>query len=120
MDIQDIISIIIGILGIGGMVFTVYNSFKKPQIQLEKEQAITEIEIDNNANLLKKQFDWDREANDKKFIDFGKRLEDAFLLASNHTHTVDVKVDKLVEQVNGLCLNIRELSTIINERIPKK
>jgi hypothetical protein len=120
MDIQDIISIIIGILGIGGMVFTVYNSFKKPQIQLEKEQALTEVEIDNNANLLRKQFDWDRDANEKKFCELGKKIEDAFLLASNHTHTVDTKVDKLIESVAQMGLGMTKLSTIIEERIPKK
>lgn len=135
MEIQDTISIVMGFLGIGGVVFTIYNSFKNPQIKLDKEQAITDKELDskasvlaqkdveNKANLLAQQVTLEREANEKKFLDFGKRLEDAFLLASNHTHTVDVKVDKLIETSNNWHLEISkqltELSTIIRERANK-
>lgn len=132
MEIQSIISIIMGLLGIGGVIFTVYNSFKDPQIKSEKEQIkvgedlkdkatiLSQKEVENKAEVLAKQFQWEREANDKKFCDFGKRLDDAFLLAANHINTVDMKVDKLVQSVNVMNNEITRLSTIVEERMPKK
>ena len=121
-----------GLLGIGGVIFTVYNSFKDPQIKSEKEQIkvgedlkdkatiLSQKEVENKAEVLAKQFQWEREANDKKFCDFGKRLDDAFLLAANHINTVDMKVDKLVQSVNVMNNEITRLSTIVEERMPKK
>lgn len=97
------------VLGILGAIFTVYNYFKNPQINSEKTDA-----------LLQQRVQWEKESTDKKFSEFGKRLEDAFLLASNHTHTVDVKVDGLIKTVGVMSNEITKLTTIIEERIPKK
>lgn len=120
------------ILGIFGVVFTVYNYFRKPQEEMETKQAITEKEIgnkatilaqkevENKATLLAQQVQWEKEANEKKFSEFGIRLDSAFSLAQNHIHTVDTKVDKLIETINVMSNRITELSTIINERIPCK
>jgi len=133
MDIShETLALIISILGIGSIIFTVFNYFKNPQIKSEKEQIkmeedmkdkasiISQKEVENKAGVLEKQFQWYMEANNQKFCDMGKRLDDAFLLAANHTNTVDKKVDKLVESTNALGLTVEKLSTIIEERIPRK
>ncbi len=101
------------VLGIFGIVFTIYNRFTNPQIQADKDDA-----------LLTQKVEWERQANDKKFIDMGNRLDGAMTLAQNHTHTVDVKVDQLIKVVGDMNVNFSKelgiLSTKIDERIPKK
>lgn len=132
MPSSETLNYILAIIAIGSVLFTVYNYFRKPQEEIETRQAVTDKEISNKATLLAQQevenkaeilaqqFQWEREASEKKFIDFGKRLDDAFLLASNHTNSVDVKVDKLISSVNLMSNEITRLSTIIAERIPKR
>jgi len=119
-------------IGIIGTIFTVYNYFRNPQIKNEEEHIRTEEqikdkasllsqkEVENKAGVLAEQFKWFMEANQQKFAEMGTRLDNAFTLASNHTHTVDVKVDKLVEVVTMMGNEITKLSTIIEERIPRK
>lgn len=132
METTDIISLIIGILGIGGVIFTIYNSFKNPQIKIEKDQIkaeedlkdkatiLSQKEVENKAQLLAQQFQWEKEANEKKFCDMGISLKEAMTLAQNHIHTVDTKVDGLKVIIEQIGKDIVQLSTIINERIPKK
>lgn len=119
-------------IGIITLLFSVWNKIKLPQEDLETKQALSEKEMDSKATvlaqkemeskalILEKQFQWYMDTNEKKFIDLGKRLDEAFTLATNHTHTVDVKVDKLIETSNLVAINIAKLETTINERIPKK
>ena len=125
-------NIVFGIIGIGGAVFGVYSHFKKPQDDLEHKQIISEknaegkasvsgqLEVESKAKLLAQQVEWEKIANEKKFTEFGLRLDGAMLLATNHIHTVDVKVDKLAECINGMGNEITKLTTIIEERIPRK
>lgn len=105
----ELLNYILAIIALISVLFTVWNKIKSPQMDSEKQDA-----------LLAQKVQWEREANEKKFADFGRRLEDAFLMASNHTNTVDTKVDKLVEIVTVMNSEIVKLSTIIEERIPKK
>jgi hypothetical protein len=132
MDTMDIVSLIASGISFIGILFIVYNYFKNPQIKNEEEHIRTEEqikdkasllsqkEVENKAGVLEKQFDWYMKANDQKFADMGKRLDDAFLLAANHTNTVDTKVTELVKSVNIMGNEITKLSTIIEERIPRK
>jgi hypothetical protein len=118
-------------LGLIGIIFTVYNFFRNPTVNLEKEQALTDKEIDtkatilaqkeleNKANVLAEQVKARNEENERRFSDMGIRLDTAMTTAQNHIHTVDTKVDKLIESVNVMGNKITELSTIIEERIPK-
>ena len=129
---MDIVSLIGSAISFIGMIFVVYFYFKNPQISAEKKQIqieeevkdkatlLSQKEVENKASVLEKQFQWYMDTTERKFEDFGKRLESAFLLASNHTHTVDVKVDKLIESTSSLGLTVEKLSTIIEERIPRK
>lgn len=107
-------------LGIIGTIFGIYKMFHDPQVSLDKQQDLDKQEVDNKANLLEERSKWDRDNSDKRFSDMGDRIDQAFTLAQNHTHTVDVKVDKLIESVNLLGNTVTRLSTIIDERIPKK
>jgi len=132
MDTMDIVSLIASAISFIGILFIVYNYFKNPQIKNEEEHIRTEEqikdkasllsqkEVENKAGVLEKQFEWYMKANDIKFADMGKRLDDAFLLAANHTNTVDTKVTELVKSVNIMGNEITKLSTIIEERIPRK
>lgn len=115
---------IIFILGLFSLGFTAYNYLRNPQLKLDKRQAVSETEVDGKAKLLAQQFQWDKETNEKKFLEINQRIADAFTLAQNHTHSVELKVDKLIETTNVWHLDISnkitELSTVVNERMPKK
>ena len=119
-------------LGILGVIFTVFNYFKNPQEDIEKKQALTEKDLSSKATILA-QKELETKAlvlaeqvknkdieNERRFNEMGIRLDTAMTTAQNHIHTVDTKVDRLIESVGILTNKITELSTIINERIPKK
>jgi hypothetical protein len=132
MIAQDIISIIIGILGIGGVIFTIYNSFKNPQTKIEKDQIkaeedlkdkatiLSQKEVESKAQLLAQQFQWEKEANEKRFCEMVLNLKEATTMAQNHIHTVDVKCDGLKTAIEQMGKDIVRLTVIIDERIPKK
>jgi len=119
-------------IGIIGMLFTVWGKVRKPQEDLETNQAVTKKDIDTKAtilaqkeaegkaSLLAQQVEWEKAANEKRFTEFGIRLDASMALAQNHLHTVDVKVDNLISVVATMSNEITRLSTIIDERIPKK
>jgi len=96
-----------------GAIFVVYDRFTKPDIRNDQTIAL----LSQKAELTQRE-------NDRKFIEFGKRLDDAFTLASNHTHTVDVKVDKLIETTNNWHLavsqQLTEISTIMSGKANKR
>jgi len=131
------------ILGVIGTIIGVYKSINNPQQELEKTQAINaerdknkasvlnqkelegkiqliEKELDKKITLTENQFKWYMDSNNQKFSEMGERLDKAFLLASNHTKTIDTKVTKLADDIGIMKQSITALSTIINERIPKK
>lgn len=103
-----------------GIVFTIYKSYKDPQIKLDKQQALDEAKRKGKDDIIEEKIKWEKEASEKRFCDISEKVDRAMTLAENHTHTVDVKVDALGVEVKGMGKNIVELTTIINERIPKK
>ena len=120
------------ILGILAVIFSIYNYFRNPQIKADKEQVrieedikdkasiLSQKEVENKAGVLEKQFEWYMKSNTERFTHMEKRLDDSFLLAANHTNTVDTKVTELVKNINQMSNEITRLATIIGERIPKK
>lgn len=100
-------------IGMIGILFGVYHYFKNPQIDEEKK-----------AGLLAQQVQWEKESTSSRFSDMNVSLKEATAMAQNHIHTVDVKVDALISVVNEMNLKvtseIARLTTIIEERIPKK
>ncbi len=107
-------------LGIIGLLFTIWEKVTNPQIRLDKKQAVDKSEEEGKARILEQRVQWSKEDNDRRFNEMGTRLTEAMTLAQNHTHTVDVKVDKLIESVNLLAIGVGKLETVIDERIPKK
>jgi hypothetical protein len=119
-------------IGIVSLLFSIYKGYKKPQDDMELKQAVSEKDIDSKASILAQkeletkalvlaeQVKSKNEENERRFIEIGIRMDKALELAQNHTHTVDVKVDKLIDTVSIMSNKITELATIINERIPKK
>ena len=81
------------VLGILAIIFSVYSYFRNPQIKSEKTDA-----------LLNQRVQWEKESTDKKFADFGLRLDNSMSMAQNHIHTVDVKVDGLMKDVSEMIL----------------
>lgn len=118
-------------IGIIGLIFSVYFNYRKPQEDIEKKQiksdedlkdkatVLSQKEVENKANVLAQQVQWEKEANEKKFVEFNLRLDNSMTLAQNHIHTVDVKVDQLIASVNKMSNEITRLSTIIEERNTK-
>lgn len=96
------------VIGIIGIMFGVYHYFKNPQIASEKKDA-----------LLAQQVQWQREGTEKRFAEIQANIKEAFELAQNHTHSVDVKVDALTKKVSDVEIGLAKLSTTIEERIPK-
>jgi len=86
---------IVAALGILGTIFGIYSYFKEPQIKTDK----------NNALI----------ANDIKAI-----RDDIINIRDNHIHGLHQSLDETNKQVNQLNVKVATLSTIIDERIPKK
>lgn len=122
---------ILFVVTILSVIFGVFMFFYKPQERLEKTQAINEErdkgkatvlaqkEAEGKASLLAQQVQWEKESNEKKFVEMGVRLTDAMTIAQNHIHTVDTKVDGLASKVGDVEKAVVRLTTIIEERIPK-
>ena len=126
------IGFILGVLGVLSIIFTVYNSFHKPQEDLETKQALSEKDLGTKATILA-QKELEAKAlvlaeqvknkdieNERRFNEMIVRLDSAMAMAQNHIHTVDTKVDKLIEGVGSLANQVTKLATIIEERNPRK
>lgn len=96
-------------LGIIGILFSVYRYFKEPQIDGDKTTA-----------LLAQQVKAQNEAVAQRFKDMQDSFNGLLLQSNNHVHTLDTKVDNLTTTVSLMRSDIVRLSTIIEERIPKK
>lgn len=91
----EVIENIIPVITIVGTIFAIYLYFRKPQEQSEK----TDIVIGKEIEFLKISLN---------------NLKD------NHIHTLENDVKDLKTAVKGVELSVERLSTIIDERIPKK
>jgi len=96
-------------LGLLAIIFTVYNYFKNPQIKSDKTDA-----------LMDQRLKWNTESSDKRFDAMQKNFEDLLLQSNNHIHTVEIKVDTMSTNMDIMSNEITKLSTIIEERIPRK
>lgn len=112
------------VIGIIGMIFTVYRYFDNPREELDKRQTLTEVEVDNKADGIMQQLKWLAESTDRRFAEMQTNIKESTGMAQNHIHTLDTKLTHLNEAVNAMNIQISneitKLSTIISERIPKK
>ena len=122
---QETLSYIIGIVGLIGIAFSIWNKVREPQNEIETKQAVADKEIDskatvlaakemeNKAQLLAQQVTLQKEAYDKKFSEIGIRLDG-----------IDSKMMDLVSTSNIWHLDISkllvELSTRLDERLPSR
>lgn len=120
------------VVGMLGVIFSVFMYFRKPQEDLETQQALlgkdiggkatllAQEEAKGKASLLAQQVQLTTDANEKKFAELSQRLDASMTLAQNHIHTVDTKVDGLISTMASLKSDVVRLTTIIEERIPRK
>lgn len=92
-----------------GIIFAVYRYFRDPQVKSETADLL----IEQKTDLKGVEYE-------RRFTEIQQNIKEAFALAQNHTHTVDMKVDALINQVIQLRESMVMLRTIIDERIPKK
>ena len=97
------------IIGLIGVIFTVYQYFKNPQIAGDKKDA-----------LLAQQVQWQIEVTERRFKDIQENFNGLLTNQNNHLHTVEVRVEELYKTVCSIEENIVKLSTIIEERIPRQ
>ncbi len=77
------------------VLFSAYSYFKDPQTKLEKGEGLMAMSI--------------------------KQLQvDLTNLRDNHVHSLDIKLDEQGKTIRDLLIQVTKLSTIIDERIPKK
>lgn len=100
---------IVFVIGLLGVLFSIFIYFKDPQIAAEKTDA-----------LLKQQMGFFIDTTEKRFQTMQESFNKLLLQSNNHIHTVDTKVDKLYGSMDELGKQVVKLSTIIDERIPKK
>lgn len=91
----DQLSWIIGVVGLLGIVFTVYKYFRDPQIRTEKLDAVMELRLNNMEQSIQK-------------------------MISNHLPHIDAKINGIQSQLAEQDKTLVRLATIIEERIQKK
>lgn len=82
-------------IGIIGILFSVYNYLRNPQIQSDKNDSILSVGV---AQL-------------------GRDLAN---LRDNHIHSIDMKMGEQDKAISLLTIAVTRLETIIDERIPKR
>jgi hypothetical protein len=119
-----------------GIVFAIYLYFRKPQEKLEMGQVIAEKEIANKAtilaqkemeskaNLLAEQVGWEKSANEKKFIEYGRKLDEVMVHSQKESLKIELKLDAFIhsqmlrnEEYGN---HFTKLFTLLEERLPKK
>lgn len=91
----DTVSYFLGISGLIGIIFAVYNSFKNPQIKNDQDV----IKLREDIESINKQ------VNEIK---------------TSHLVTVEKNISELSKTIHDLALNVTRLSTIIDERMPRQ
>lgn len=109
-------------IGLLGILFSVYNHFRKPQEESKLSEALTEKEVgtkatvlaqkeaEGKAQLLAQQVQTEKEYNNKKFIEITERF-----------NTTDEKIESLIETVNAMNLSIStelmRVATIVSQHL---
>ncbi len=86
---------ILFLMAIMAMIFAIFRYFRDPQVKTEKKAVATSFELE----ALK---------------------ADITNLKDNHIHTITVGLIETNKAVTSLTVEVAKLSTIIDERIPKK
>jgi hypothetical protein len=109
MDITTALQDFVFVLGIIGVIFSAYQYFRNPQIAEDKKAALLAMQVKNTS-----------ESVESRFESMQKNFEGLLLQSNNHIHSLDIKIDALNKAMTDMRVEVATLSTIINERIPKK
>lgn len=88
------ISYILGVCGLLAIIFSVYNSFKNPQIKTDKDNVKLREDLDSLKIVVEE-------------------------IKEKHLASVETNIKELSKSVHDLSLQVTRLTTIIDERIPK-
>ena len=97
------------VVGLVGVLFSVYLYFREPQIKSQTNDA-----------LMEQQMKWFTDSVEKRFQTQQENFNQLLLQSNNHIHTVDTKVEALTKEVVEMGKGIVRLATTIEERIPRK
>lgn len=89
---------IVSIITLLGFVFVVYRTFHEPDVKADKSITIL-----------------DRELTEQK-----KLANEALIITQNCIHSLELKTEVQIKQLNILTNRIIKLETIIEERLPRK
>lgn len=111
---------VVFVIGVLGVIFSVFLYFRNPQVKAEKNDALIEQKIKLTKEADEQRLKLIQESNDRRFADMHDEIKSVLATSQNHIHTVDTKVDHLTANVVKMGQEIVRLGTIIEERIPKK
>lgn len=127
-------TLVIAIIAAGTAIFAVYNSFRKPQEDLDKQQTVITKDLDSKATilaakeaetkalLLAQQFNIEKERNEQRFTEVSAHINNSVETITVNMKELDGKVDGLVASYNqwhnDVSNKITELTTVIRERLP--
>ena len=109
MTTSTILQDMMFVLGIMGVIFGIYQYFRNPQIAEDKKAALLAQEVKTQTNSV-----------DSRFEAMQENFKGLLLQSNNHIHTLEVKIDEINKIIGDVRVNVAKLSTIIDERIPKK
>ena len=109
MDITTLLQDFVFVLGIIGVIFGIYQYFRNPQIAEDKNAALLAQEVKTTSVTVEQRFE-----------SMQKNFEGLLLQSNNHIHSLDIKIDAMNKAMTDMRVEVATLSTIINERIPKK
>jgi len=101
------------VIGLLGVIFSIFFYFHKPQEEIDKRQALAEKEAQNTADVLARQVQWEKESNERRFLELSKSQSEATALAQNHIHTLDTKIDNLSAMMGEMSNRITALDTTL-------
>lgn len=81
-------------IGIFAVIFSVYNSFRNPQIKADQDTVLLREDLDALADQVDE-------------------------IKEKHLTSVEANIKELAQTIFDLSLTVTRLSTIIDERIPK-
>jgi uncharacterized protein HemX len=109
MNISNILQDLVFILGTLGVLFGIYQYFRNPQIAEDKKAALLAQEVKTTSTSVEQRFE-----------SIQKNFEGLLLQSNNHIHSLDIKIDAMNKAMTDMRVEVATLSTIIDERIPKK
>ena len=88
------ISYILGVAGLIGVTFTIYNSYRNPQVKTDQTTLLLREDLESLKDIVDE-------------------------IKEKHLTSVEDNIKSLSKTIQELSLTVNTLGTIINERIPR-